>query len=82
MRGRVTAFEPGRKLGFTWKWDHDPENAPPREVVVTFLQHGDGGSKAHIMHGPYAATRKEQDIRDEYMSGWDYFLRKLQKLTE
>src|SRR5262245_7200082 len=36
LRGHYTAFEPGRRLTFTWRWDHDPAELPAREVAVTF----------------------------------------------
>src|SRR6266852_1496413 len=32
LRGYYTAFEPGKSLSFTWKWDSEPDLAPIRHV--------------------------------------------------
>ena len=29
LRGAFTAFEPGQKLAFTWRWDHEPPRHQP-----------------------------------------------------
>jgi uncharacterized protein YndB with AHSA1/START domain len=83
LRGVFTTFEPGRNLAFTWKWDHEPADAPPRTVTVTFTpdQRDDERVTLTLRHAPYGDSQAEQDVRNGHLEGWTYFLGKLQSLS-
>jgi uncharacterized protein YndB with AHSA1/START domain len=76
LRGIYTEFEPGRKLAFTWKWDHEPAT-PERHVHVAFEPIGDIGTQLTITHGTYANSQQDQQEREGHLEGWTYFLRRL-----
>ncbi len=80
LRGYYTAFEPGKNLSFTWKWDHEPDLAPIRHVIVTFETLAEGGTRITIIHGPYAESREDQEERAGHFDGWTHFLGRLQHL--
>ncbi len=80
LRGHYTSFEPGKQLGFTWKWDHDPEGAAEREVKLTFEPAATGGTRLLLAHGPYIDTSEDQELRIEHhLAGWQHFLPRLQQ---
>jgi uncharacterized protein YndB with AHSA1/START domain len=83
LRGVFTAFEPGRRLAFTWRWDHEPASAPTRTVTVTFdpAPRDDEQVTLTLRHEPYGATPAEQEARAGHLDGWTYFLDKLQSLS-
>jgi uncharacterized protein YndB with AHSA1/START domain len=82
LRGHYTDFEPGQRLGFTWRWDHDPAEEPTRHVSISFEALGNG-TKMTVTHGPYDDSAHDQEIRnDHHLVGWRHFLAQLeQKLT-
>jgi uncharacterized protein YndB with AHSA1/START domain len=79
LRGEFTKFEPARKLGFTWRWDHEPE-LPTRQVDLVIEATGPG-SRLTITHGTYDESRRDQDDRQSHLDGWTYFLGQLLALT-
>jgi uncharacterized protein YndB with AHSA1/START domain len=79
LRGRYTAFRPGRGLTFTWRWDHEGPGAIERWVQV-ILRPSAGGTRQTILHGPYGANTAEQDVRRSHFEGWHYFLGRLAAL--
>jgi uncharacterized protein YndB with AHSA1/START domain len=83
LRGVFTAFEPGQKLAFTWKWDHEPADAPTRTVTVTLTpgSRDDERVTLTLRHEPYGDTPAEQEARKGHLEGWTYFLGKLQSLS-
>jgi uncharacterized protein YndB with AHSA1/START domain len=81
LRGYYTAFEPGKSLSFTWKWDNEPDLAPIRHVIVTFETLAEGGTQIMIIHGPYGETREDQEERAGHFDGWAHFLGKLQQVV-
>jgi uncharacterized protein YndB with AHSA1/START domain len=81
LRGQYTVFEPGERLGFTWRWDHDDPAEPTRQVDVTFTPLTDG-TRLTVTHGPYDASPHDQELRAEHhLVGWTHFLRQLQSLV-
>ncbi len=80
LRGHYTAFEPGRKLSFTWKWDHEPDT-PDRHVAITFHSLAGGGTRLTIIHGPYAAAPAAQQDRKGHVEGWQHFCACLRDLA-
>jgi uncharacterized protein YndB with AHSA1/START domain len=81
LRGYYTAFERGKNLSFTWKWESEPDLAPIRHVIVTFEALAEGGSLISIIHGPYTESREDQDERAGHLEGWTHFLGRLQSLV-
>ncbi len=81
LRGYYTAFEPGKNLSFTWKWDNEPDLSPIRHVIVTFETLAEGGTQISIIHGPYTESRDDQEERAGHFDGWTHFLGRLQQVT-
>jgi uncharacterized protein YndB with AHSA1/START domain len=66
--GTVEAFEPGRRLRFTWHPGREPASA--QWVDVSFEPRPDG-SRATLTHGGWEALGEIAPIlRREYASGW------------
>ena len=80
LRGVYLAFDPGRKLAFTWKWEHE-EHRPSRSVVVTFRELPSGGTLMTLGHGTYGSAPEDTDERNGHLEGWIYFLGRLEQLT-
>jgi uncharacterized protein YndB with AHSA1/START domain len=74
LRGEYTAVEPGIRLAFTWRWEHEPDR-PERTVEVLFDAVGDLGTQLTVTHGTY--TEADREERDGHMEGWTYFLTRL-----
>ena len=79
LRGRYTVFNRGKKLGFTWKWDH--ESVKETRVTLTFASLPKIGTSLLLEHEGYAKTKEDRTIRDEHIEGWMFFLGKLQEIT-
>ena len=86
LRGVYTAFEPGKRLGFTWRWDHDEPDEPGREVLMVFeplppdAPDRPVGTRLLLTHGPYSDTPADQELRIEHhLAGWQHFLLRLQE---
>ncbi len=80
LRGEYTTVEPGRRLGFTWQWDHEPAVAPAR-VEITLERLADGDARLTLTHGPYADTEPDRERRAGHLEGWQHFLGLLRDLT-
>lgn len=82
LRGRYTAFEPGKQLGFTWKWDSDLQEPGEREVMLIFTPLATDGTRLLLTHGPYSDTPEDQKLRiEDHLAGWQHFLPRLQQLA-
>lgn len=79
LHGTYTAFEPGRRLAFTWKWGHEPDT-PVRHVEVALEPSGDSASMT-ISHGPYTQSETDQEDRMGHLDGWQFFCGRLRELT-
>jgi uncharacterized protein YndB with AHSA1/START domain len=79
LRGRYTAFDPGRALAFTWAWDHEPE-VPETSVAIAFAPTNTSGTGLTIEHGPYSDSEQDQKQRDGHVEGWTYFISRLEAL--
>jgi uncharacterized protein YndB with AHSA1/START domain len=77
LRGTFMAFERGKKLIFTWKWDHEPD-LPERTVTVTFAPL-DGITVISVEHGTYTDSEVDQKDRQSHIDGWNHFLEQLQQ---
>jgi uncharacterized protein YndB with AHSA1/START domain len=82
LKGRVTVYEEGKRLGFTWRWHHEPDTAPKREVLVEIAAREGGGSVLTVTHGPYTASEEDQAERKGHLAGWRQFCTKLKALEK
>jgi uncharacterized protein YndB with AHSA1/START domain len=65
--GRVTAWEPGERLGFTWReatWD-----ATAATTVDVRFEAVDGGTRVTVRHGGWDAAG-QRDSAGNYSHGW------------
>lgn len=79
LRGRYTLFEKGKKLGFTWKWDHEQVDETRVTVMLEPLEKN--GTKLTLHHEGYSKNAEGKKVRDEHVEGWTFFLGKLQEAT-
>ena len=79
LRGTYTQFEPGRTLGFTWQWDHEPER-PMRHVAVDLTPLPGGGTRVSVTHGFYGSSAADAEEREGHLDGWRHFLGRLAAL--
>ncbi len=80
LRGHYNSFEPGRQLGFTWQWDHEP-HTPTRDVLVYFEPAGDG-ARLVVTHSTYNDSEQDQQERQGHLEGWAHFLGRLQEVID
>lgn len=73
LQGEYTVFEPGKRLGFTWSWDHDRSKYEPLQVDLAFEPIEDGGTQLTIDHYPWVDTEAEQTDRQGVIEGWIHF---------
>jgi uncharacterized protein YndB with AHSA1/START domain len=76
LRGTCKVFEPGHRLGFTWRGDHEPDR-PERDVQVAFEPVGDIGTQLTVTHRTYTDSKEDQEERNGHIEGWTYFLKRL-----
>ena len=79
LRGHFTDFEPGKKLSFTWRWDHYPHTT---QVVVDFEPLTESGTKLTVTHGEYRDSNEDQEARQGHIEGYLYFVGRLQHCTD
>ena len=77
LRGKYTIFDRGKRLGFTWKWDHEPIDVT--RVTLLFQSIPNGGTRLTLRHEGYSKNSEAKKIRDDHIEGWTFFLRKLQE---
>lgn len=70
LRGRFVERIRGRRVRFTWQWDHEQLH-PVRTVLVT-AGAVRGGTHLTITHGDYAPD--EADERSSHLEGWVHFV--------
>lgn len=67
--GRVTAWEPPRRVAFTWHPGREPDTA--QSVEVTFLEVEDG-TEVRVEHRGWEALGEEAaETREAYDRGWE-----------
>lgn len=72
LDGKILAFEPGKYLRYLWRWLHDPD-APDRFVEIRFTSPG-AASVLDLTHGPYDASARDRETRQNHLDGWLHFL--------
>jgi uncharacterized protein YndB with AHSA1/START domain len=70
--GRIIAWEPPRRVAFTWHPGRKEETR--QEVEVTFRSEGEGTRVELIHTGWERIPEKPREMRDGYDSGWDVVL--------
>jgi uncharacterized protein YndB with AHSA1/START domain len=70
--GRVTTWEPPRRVAFTWHPGRTEETR--QEVEITFRPDGDGTHVELVHTGWERIAEKPREMRDGYDSGWDVVL--------
>ena len=68
-----TIARKGRRLSFTWSWDHDDIDTT---VTIEFLP-AEGGTGIRIAHAYVFA-----DEREGYVEGWLHFLGRLREIHD
>lgn len=81
LLGEIEIWEPNRKLGFTWKWNTDPAEAPALHVVVEFKEVAEG-VKVTITHSSFDPNNDDQQNRSSLHQGWEQFCVKLAALKK
>lgn len=72
LQGTYFDFEPGKRLGFTWRWSHDQPDLEPLRVEVGFEPTPEGTALT-IEHGPWGASEEDQTERLGVIEGWIHF---------
>jgi uncharacterized protein YndB with AHSA1/START domain len=72
--GVVTAWEPPAR--FVLDWNPSPEDRPPTEVEVTFIETVGGGTRVDLHHRHWERLGEEAGAayRANYEPGWTYIL--------
>ncbi len=70
LQGNYTAAEPGKHLGFTWTWNHEPGTYEPLQVDLYFAPIEEG-TRLAIYHGPF--TAENTGSRQGIIEGWLHF---------
>lgn len=71
--GTVTAWDPPRRVAFTWHPGRPASSA--QELDLKFVATGDGGTEVTLAHGGWEALGEGAVAkRAEYDGGWDYVL--------
>jgi uncharacterized protein YndB with AHSA1/START domain len=73
LRGAFTVREPGRRVAFTWNWDHEPD--VPERTVDIVVAAVDDGTEITISHGDYGPGDEEE--RAGHVEGWQHFIGRL-----
>lgn len=65
MGGTYREIRPGRRIVFTFRWDHD-EAVGDTLVTIDFLDEGDGRTRQIFHQAPF----KTVEQRDSHVGGW------------
>lgn len=68
--GEYRSFDRGRRLGFTWSWNCEPNVHEPLLVDI-FFEPLDGGTRIGIHHGPFGPADHAE--RQGVIEGWIHY---------
>ncbi len=77
LQGKYKEFVSGERLGFTWKWNHEPVDRPALYVELRFSDRPNGGCILHIGQGLYDESPESQSDRQGHIEGWIHFCMRL-----
>ena len=87
LDGNYTEWAPGKSLGFTWHWSHEPDDPGNMKVRLTFdpiIQEESEpgkelplGTMLTITQGPYDNSAEGQRSRQEHLEGFVHFCMRL-----
>lgn len=70
--GTVVELDPGKRLVYSWGWEHGGDPAPGESTVTVTLTPVDGGTEVRLVH---------EDLTDEqaaqHAEGWNHYLDRL-----
>jgi uncharacterized protein YndB with AHSA1/START domain len=75
MRGEYRELQPGKKIVFTWQWQHDEDWEHCVSVVTVELLDREGGTELRLKHEQLPS----EESRDGHTRGWNSALDKLEK---
>jgi uncharacterized protein YndB with AHSA1/START domain len=78
MRGTITEYEHGSRIGFTWCWDNEAPDLVPQSIVVE-LKPAAEGTELVLKQGPYGDGEREYQAKEQHAETWDYFVGQLQE---
>ncbi len=78
LTGVYTSLEPGKSLGFTWNWNHEP-GKKSRQVDVHLMPIEDG-TRVAFYHREFGEDELETADRQGILEGWIHFGMKLSGL--
>jgi hypothetical protein len=78
LTGKVETWEPGKKFGFTWRWNETPAETPDLHVLVEFSE-VEGGVRLKITHNKFDPNNDDQKNRESLKQGWEFFCINLKK---
>ncbi len=70
--GEILAWEPGRRLVYTWHPGHSPDE-PSTEVELRFVPVGDA-TRVELEHRGWEALAQPEETRSAYDQGWPLVL--------
>lgn len=73
VAGRVRAFEPGRRLAYSWAWEGEDEG--PVTLVTWEVEPLAGqGSRVRLTHDGWSEAGADAAVRDDHSEYWEgYF---------
>jgi len=71
--GRVTAWEPGRRLALTWTQAGWPEGAST-DLVIDFIPADGGATLVRLEHSGFERVRGALEFLEGYAGGWKELL--------
>ena len=72
LQGTYSHLERGKRIRFSWTWNHEPGVYEPLWVDVLFMPI-DGGTRMSIFHSSYSDSESDQHARKGNIEGWIHF---------
>ena len=67
--GYIKAWQPGRRLVFSWQFDKPDDQAT--EIEINFTQLDSGHTRVHLIHRGWENDPNGAALRQNYNTGWD-----------
>ena len=79
LAGSFSEAEEGRRLAFSWRWEHEP-GTPEQQVVVDF-ERRDDDTLLTVTQGPYGRGAEAEE-RGRQLESWQYLLKRLNTVCQ